>query len=139
MEFLMARDLKNALSALRMEAALSEALGRHGVTLDDLYAEEIDPALGNGGLGRLAACFLDSMANLGLPGSRLWRSATSTACSVEELRDGNQIELPRRLARRRQSLGVPALRSVRISFASAAGSSTATGAPIGSIRTTSRP
>jgi starch phosphorylase len=93
MEFLMARDLKNALSALRMEGALSEALGRHGVTLDDLYAEEVDPALGNGGLGRLAACFLDSMANIGLPGVG-YGIRYEYGMFRQELRDGNQIELP---------------------------------------------
>ena len=76
-----------------MEAALSEALGRHGVTLDDLYAEEIDPALGNGGLGRLAACFLDSMANLGLPGVG-YGIRYEYGMFRQELRDGNQIELP---------------------------------------------
>jgi starch phosphorylase len=67
LEFLMGRTLTNASLNLDMEKTLREALYRYGVSLEELSAEERDAGLGNGGLGRLAACFLDSCATLGLP------------------------------------------------------------------------
>jgi starch phosphorylase len=67
MEFLMGRTLGNSLAALGLEGAAATAAKSHATTLEDLAAHEPDAALGNGGLGRLAACFLDSMAALGLP------------------------------------------------------------------------
>jgi len=67
MEFLIGRTLGNAVAALGLESAAADAAARHAVTLEELQAQEPDAALGNGGLGRLAACFLDSMATLGLP------------------------------------------------------------------------
>jgi len=67
LEFLMGRALGNAVMALDLEAALGEALGSLGVSLADVEALEPDAGLGNGGLGRLAACFLDSCAALALP------------------------------------------------------------------------
>jgi starch phosphorylase len=67
MEFLMGRSLSNALDALDLTGPAAQALQAHAHTLEDAMAHEPDAALGNGGLGRLAACFLDSMATLGLP------------------------------------------------------------------------
>jgi starch phosphorylase len=67
MEFLMGRSLSNALDALELKGPAAQALQAHAHTLEDTMAHEPDAALGNGGLGRLAACFLDSMATLGLP------------------------------------------------------------------------
>ena len=67
MEFLIGRSLGNALSALQLDTAVAGSLGRHARTLEDVQAHEPDAALGNGGLGRLAACFLDAMASVGLP------------------------------------------------------------------------
>ncbi|MDP5238092.1 glycogen/starch/alpha-glucan phosphorylase [Uliginosibacterium sp. 31-16] len=67
MEFLIGRTLSNALGALRLTNAASKSMMDHAHTLEDVRDHEPDAALGNGGLGRLAACFLDSMANLGLP------------------------------------------------------------------------
>jgi starch phosphorylase len=67
MEFLMGRSLSNALDALNLTGPAAAALQAHARTLEDTLAQEPDAALGNGGLGRLAACFLDSMATLGLP------------------------------------------------------------------------
>ncbi len=67
MEFLMGRSLSNALDALDLTGPAAEALQAHAHTLEDAMEHEPDAALGNGGLGRLAACFLDSMATLGLP------------------------------------------------------------------------
>ncbi|MBE0627464.1 MAG: glycogen/starch/alpha-glucan phosphorylase [Burkholderiales bacterium] len=68
MEFLMGRTLTNSLLNLSFEKACSEALQQNGVDLRQVREMEPDAALGNGGLGRLAACFLDSMATLNLPG-----------------------------------------------------------------------
>ena len=67
LEFLIGRSLTNAVLNLDIEEALRNALYRYGVTLEELAETERDAGLGNGGLGRLAACFLDSCATLGLP------------------------------------------------------------------------
>lgn len=67
MEFLMGRTLSNALSALNLTDGVAGDLVHHAQSLEDVAEQELDAALGNGGLGRLAACFLDSMATLGLP------------------------------------------------------------------------
>ncbi len=67
LEFLMGRLLHNALLSLGIEEQTDEALGRLGLDLEQLYDREWDAGLGNGGLGRLAACFLDSCATLSLP------------------------------------------------------------------------
>jgi starch phosphorylase len=67
MEFLLARQLQNALLSLDLKEEFSAALEELGVTLDEIVGLEPEPALGNGGLGRLAACYLDSMANIGVP------------------------------------------------------------------------
>jgi len=67
LEFLMGRLLRNALLNLGITEQTEEALHRLGVELEDLHEQELDAGLGNGGLGRLAACFLDSCATLGLP------------------------------------------------------------------------
>ncbi len=67
MEFLIGRTLGNALAALDLKGEMGKAAVAHARTLEDLAATEPDAALGNGGLGRLAACFLDSMATQELP------------------------------------------------------------------------
>jgi glycogen phosphorylase len=67
LEFLMGRLLHNALLSLGIETETAEALHRIGLDLEDVYNREHDAGLGNGGLGRLAACFLDSCATLSLP------------------------------------------------------------------------
>jgi starch phosphorylase len=67
LEFLMGRLLRNALLSLDITAQTSEALDRLGIELEDIHQQEHDAGLGNGGLGRLAACFLDSCAALALP------------------------------------------------------------------------
>lgn len=67
LEFLMGRLLRNALLSLGAEGSAADALNRLGISLEDVYERERDAGLGNGGLGRLAACFLDSCATLRLP------------------------------------------------------------------------
>lgn len=67
LEFLIGRSFTNAVMNLEIEEPLQQALLHYGVTLEDIASEERDAGLGNGGLGRLAACFLDSCATLALP------------------------------------------------------------------------
>lgn len=67
-EFLMGRQLKSNLLNLDIEQSIRVALKEMGIDLDKLIETEVDPALGNGGLGRLAACFLDSMSSLNISG-----------------------------------------------------------------------
>lgn len=67
-EFLIGRSLANNLRNLGIFEVCREALEEMGLELDQILEQENDAALGNGGLGRLAACFLDSLASLGLPG-----------------------------------------------------------------------
>ena len=68
MEFLIGRSLSNSLINLDLQDSAEQALSELGYRLEDLQELEFDAALGNGGLGRLAACFMDSMATLELPG-----------------------------------------------------------------------
>ena len=93
MEFLIGRSLGNALAALGMEGAAAQAASAHARTLEDLQAHEPDAALGNGGLGRLAACFLDSMATLGLP-SIGYGIRYEFGMFAQTIQGGRQVEHP---------------------------------------------
>ena len=66
-EFLLGRQLDNNLLAARLTEIAEEALAQCGIDMDDLRAVEVEPGLGNGGLGRLAACFVDSLATMSVP------------------------------------------------------------------------
>jgi len=92
MEFLIGRALRNALAALDLAAPLRMALDAQGVNLDDLLEHEADAALGNGGLGRLAACFLDSFAELGLPAFG-YGLRYRFGMFRQQIADGRQVEL----------------------------------------------
>jgi len=93
MEFLMGRALGNILINLCEYKEVQKALDEMGIDINEMENEERDPALGNGGLGRLAACFLDSLATLGY---------SAYGCGIryhygmfkQEIRDGFQIEVP---------------------------------------------
>ncbi len=107
MEFLMGRALNNAMLSLGVRDVIDQALDQLGLSLEALVDQEHDAGLGNGGLGRLAACFLDSCATLDLPvtgyGLRyqygMFRQCIVNGEQVEEpdhwLRDGNPWELER--------------------------------------------
>jgi glycogen phosphorylase len=107
MEFLIGRTLSNALAALDLREGAAAGLQQHAQTLEAVADREPDAALGNGGLGRLAACFLDSMATLGLPsfgyGIRyeygMFAQEIDKGCQVEYpdpwLADGTPWEFPR--------------------------------------------
>jgi starch phosphorylase len=93
MEFLMGRSLTNSLLNLEVEAPTHAALNELGVELEKIRDEEYDAALGNGGLGRLAACFLDSMATLDLPGYG-YGIRYEYGMFQQHIEDGRQVEHP---------------------------------------------
>ncbi|MFN9767016.1 MAG: glycogen/starch/alpha-glucan phosphorylase [Pseudomonadota bacterium] len=93
MEFQIGRTLGNALSALGLEGDLAAAARAHATTLEDVAAAEADAALGNGGLGRLAACFLDSMATLELP-SWGYGIRYEFGMFAQSIQEGRQVEHP---------------------------------------------
>jgi len=93
MEFLPGRALSNALIALGLDEDAHEATHELGLDFDELAALEHDPALGNGGLGRLAACFLDSMATLELPGFG-YGIRYEYGMFAQHIHDGYQLEYP---------------------------------------------
>lgn len=93
MEFLTGRALGNIIINLTARKEIKEAIEELGLDLNTIEDQEPDAALGNGGLGRLAACFLDSLATLGYP---------AYGCGIryrygmfkQEIRDGYQVEVP---------------------------------------------
>jgi len=93
MEFLMGRALQNALAALDLDEAFREAARRAGKQAADILETEPDAALGNGGLGRLAACFLDSLATFGVPAFG-YGLRYRYGMFVQRIQDGRQIEEP---------------------------------------------
>lgn len=93
MEFLMGRSLKNNLYNLGLTSVFNDALSSMGVKLDNLYELEPDAGLGNGGLGRLAACYLDGLATTGFQ-SMGYSLRYEAGIFKQKLIDGWQTELP---------------------------------------------
>ena len=93
LEYLMGRLLNVNLTNLGIKGAVDEALSELGFQLDDLSEEEHDMGLGNGGLGRLAACFLDSMATMDLPAVG-YGIHYQFGLFKQEFENGRQIEKP---------------------------------------------
>jgi starch phosphorylase len=93
LEFLLGRMLERNIISLGLQKVCEETLKDLGLDPEAIYNVELDPGLGNGGLGRLAACFMDSLAFLGLPGN---------GCSIrykyglfeQKIIDGYQVEMP---------------------------------------------
>ena len=92
-EFLMGRLTSNNLHNLSLYKICEEALGELGLELTDLCEQEPDMALGNGGLGRLAACFIDSLATLNYPAVG-YGIHYEHGLFRQEIQDGRQIERP---------------------------------------------
>ena len=93
MEFLLGRSLKNSVYNLGIHDALEDALKGFKLTLEELYEEEPDAGLGNGGLGRLAACFLDGLASQNYPAMG-FSICYQYGLFKQKIVDGWQIELP---------------------------------------------
>lgn len=93
MEFLLGRSLKNNLSNMNLEKTARTALQNFGVDIEEVYEEESDAGLGNGGLGRLAACFLDSLASQGYQ-SMGYCLKYEYGIFCQKIIDGWQTELP---------------------------------------------
>ncbi len=93
MEFLLGRSLKNSAYNLKVVKELSAALSDFGVKLENLYECEPDAGLGNGGLGRLAACFMDALASLDYPATG-YSILYEFGIFKQKLLDGWQTELP---------------------------------------------
>lgn len=93
MEFLMGRSLKNSIYNLGISDAISGALKSLNIDLNDLYEEEPDAGLGNGGLGRLAACFLDGLATQNYPAMG-FSICYQYGLFKQKIIDGWQIEMP---------------------------------------------
>ncbi|SMB81747.1 starch phosphorylase [Pasteurella testudinis DSM 23072] len=93
MEFLMGRTLSNAMLAEGVYDVVHEALEQLGLDLEEVIEKEVDPGLGNGGLGRLAACFLDSIATLNYPGMG-YGIRYEYGMFRQKIVDGQQVERP---------------------------------------------
>src|ERR1700761_4517961 len=93
LEFLIGRLLRDALSNLIIRGEMSEALKSFGVELSEIEELEPDAALGNGGLGRLAACFMESMASLNIPATG-YGIRYVNGMFRQRIKDGWQLEYP---------------------------------------------
>jgi starch phosphorylase len=104
MEFLLGRSLANNVTNLLLDPAVNEVLKRENLDWHKLLEQEPDAGLGNGGLGRLAACFLDSMATMQIPAMR-YGLRYEYGIFKQAIQDGWQQELPDNWLRRPDPLG----------------------------------
>ena len=93
MEFLLGQSLKNNTYNLGIQNAINAALKKHGASLEELYDMEPDAGLGNGGLGRLAACFMDALASQNYPAMG-YSLRYEYGLFKQKIVDGWQMELP---------------------------------------------
>ena len=93
MEFLIGRLLEDGLVNMRLLDTARHALADLGLNADDVLADEPDAALGNGGLGRLAACFLESLSTLGVPAYG-YGIRYEHGLFAQSIKDGRQVERP---------------------------------------------
>ncbi len=93
-EYLLGRQLDNALLATNLQATARHALASLDLDLDELREFEIEPGLGNGGLGRLAACFLDSLATMSIPAVGYGIRYEYGIFQQKFNEDGRQVEVP---------------------------------------------
>ena len=93
LEFLVGKQLKNNIYNLGIENELEEIMNDYGFSLEDLYEKDVDPGLGNGGLGRLAACFMDALATQNYP-SMGYSIRYEFGIFKQKLVDGWQVEFP---------------------------------------------
>ena len=93
MEFLLGRSLRNNLCNLGLSESYREALSDLGFDLEEIYELEPDPGLGNGGLGRLAACFMDSLSSLDYPATG-FSLCYEYGLFKQKIIEGMQAELP---------------------------------------------
>lgn len=93
MEFLLGRSMRNNLYNLSMEGVVTEALASHGIDIEDLYEVEADAGLGNGGLGRLAACFMDALSSQDYPALG-FTLKYEYGLFKQRIVDNTQVELP---------------------------------------------
>jgi len=99
MEFLLGRLMEDGLINLGVQESTRSALGEVGLDLEEVVEQELDPGLGNGGLGRLAACFVDSMATLGIAGMG-YGIRYEFGIFRQDIVEGAQVETPDNWLRR---------------------------------------
>ena len=93
MEFLPGTSLRNNLFNLELEGVFQSALTEFDLNLDELYRMEPDAGLGNGGLGRLASCYLDAISSCGMSGQGM-SICYEYGIFKQKIRDGKQVEQP---------------------------------------------
>ncbi|MBO5369645.1 MAG: glycogen/starch/alpha-glucan phosphorylase [Clostridia bacterium] len=93
MEFLVGTSLRNNISNLKLEKQFTSAMAKAGIDINELYEMEPDAGLGNGGLGRLASCYMDSLSSLGIPATG-YSIRYEFGIFKQRIIDGWQMEFP---------------------------------------------